>query len=129
LKMDEKTAAKIQAQKEKYNAKRDPLVRCFLLQRGANTRVFSLITEVEADFFSLWNTYREQTEFRFAKDEPEFKDYFARANVIAYGEGMTGDSIDVFEIQPDARDKLFPDSVSPLYHAFSTRKANERYEI
>lgn len=120
--MDEKTAAKIEAQTEKFNARRDPSLACFLLKRTEFSASWSAV-EVTSGFFSEWNNYREQTQFSFATTDTDFRDEFAKATHIAYGAA----TLDVFEIQDDAKDKIFPDGTSPFYKAYAVRDGRERY--
>lgn len=120
--MDEKTAAKVEAQKEKFNARRDPAVECYLLKRGEHSKEFTA-TEIDRDFFSSWDRYREQTQFSFATTDEDFRDEFAKATHIAYGVG----TLEVFVIEDAQKDKIYPDGTSPFYKAFAVRDYKERY--
>jgi hypothetical protein len=104
-------------------------IRCFLLRRGENSGSLNSIREVENGFFSVWNAYREQTQFEFATTDETFADDFAQATHIGYGVPDDDGEIEVFEISADARDRITPDGVSPFFKAFAGKDGAERFTV
>lgn len=118
--MDEKTAAKIEAQAEKFDAKRDPNYSCYLLKRGEHSGAWEG-TEITSGY--LWD--READQFAFAKTASDFRDLFAGSTAIAYGDEET---LEIFEMDDSQKDYKKPDTGSPLYVVVAPRLITERFE-
>jgi hypothetical protein len=117
--MDEKTAAKIESQGEKFDAQRDPAMLCYLLKRGAHSDALEG-TQVTTGF-----AYdRETDEFRFAKTDGAFRATFRESTHIAYG--ATG-ALEVFEMQDEQKTETLVDNSNPFYQTVATLDRDESF--
>lgn len=104
-------------------------VRCFLLKRGENTKIFTNVGELTSGYRIKFDDDRSESGlFRHSTISLSFRDDWAEATHIGYGVPASS-KIEVFEMVEDEKDSIDPDASSVYWSARITKVENERYTI
>jgi hypothetical protein len=105
--------------------------RCFLLKRGENTSVFSLVgSELTEGWFIDFDENRSESGlFSYATTDEDFRDDWAQVTHVAYGVPDDDDEIEIYAFAENEKDTIDPTGTSPFFSGRIVKEANERYEI
>src|SRR5687767_9702024 len=106
-------AIKIQAMV--FDDLRSSNAKVYLLKREGQTKRFSVVLEVASGSFVSFDKFRDSMILSVATAAANFGDIQAQSSYIAYGEPDGAGSIDVYEISPEARDRIPPTETSPAW--------------
>ncbi len=105
----------------------DPYARCFLLKRAGQTKRFQLVAEISEGWRYEFDEFRMQMRLSIASQDERLSDWFAQSSYVAVGPPDRTGSYEVFSIALGERDVIAPNGTSPLWQAFLTKEAIERY--
>ena len=104
--------------------------RLFLLKTAGNTKRLESVYEVTSGYQAIFDKYREQMFFNVAiNDSANFDDLLAQTSYIGFGVPDISNTIEVYAISFDARDRVAPNAKDVFWSLFVTRKPEMRFTL